>query len=314
MFDMQGGYDNWLLQLSPSRRKFLVVTEDGNGHIIHQQDYIEFQYGKRSSEISRELFGRRFADILIDETGTISFDENGPRLKLVLSDNIKDSAMRLLGRVAEAVIVRRCNEIPDVNYKFFNKARRLRSWRKTADKYKAIGTGLLTTQQRYPRKYNPTDPQRDIIWIDDTGRVAFAKGGSQISGIEAGLQIKVSTDGKKYILEDLLKQRYEVPLVYFPINNDFDFLAEKLYIRGASVRDTDGNARLLRIGEDFINVKAIDPEAYEEVKSYEGLCFGLIDGDFTVDDLIETAYGNSDLKKAIMDESLGQYVNNSAMI
>lgn len=304
----------WTPQDHFSDPRILVVTTDGNGKIIHQQDYYEYQYGNRSREISLEVFGQKFADILIDQTGTIQFDENGPRLAMALSANIKDSAMRLLGRIAEAVIVRRCNEGPDINYKYFNKARQVSSWHKTADKYKAIGTGLLTTQQLYPGKYNPTDPQRDIVWIGKDGKLAFSGGGTKIAGTVAGLQIKVSTVGKDYILDDLLRQRYEVPMVYFPINNDFDYLAGKLYEKHATVEQY-GYVRPLVIDKDFINVKSIDPGAFDEVKSYEGLCMGLLDGDFTLNDLLNFAYREkkATLKKAIMDETLEKFMNNSAV-
>ena len=35
----------------------------------------------------------------------------------------------------------------------------------TAKKFEALGTGLESTKRAYPRHYNPSDPQRDIIWV-----------------------------------------------------------------------------------------------------------------------------------------------------
>ena len=65
--------------------------------------------------------------------------------------------MALLGKIAEAVLVRRCQEDP--------------------------------------KRYNPSDTQRDIIWVDDEGVPALMKGSSAMVGIEAGLQVKVSLHG-----------------------------------------------------------------------------------------------------------------------
>ena len=47
-------------------------------------------------------------------------------------------------------------------------------------------------------------------------------GSSAMAGIEAGLQVKVSLYGIGYMVDDLTSNRYEVPMVYFPINNDFE--------------------------------------------------------------------------------------------
>lgn len=35
-----------------------------------------------------------------------------------------------------------------------------------ADSFQAIGTGLYSTKRNHPKKFNYTDPQRDIIWIN----------------------------------------------------------------------------------------------------------------------------------------------------
>ena len=35
---------------------------------------------------------------------------------------------------------------------------------KTADKFWALGTGLNYTKINYPKIYNPSDTQRDIVW------------------------------------------------------------------------------------------------------------------------------------------------------
>lgn len=131
------------------------------------------------------------------------------------------------------------------------------------------------------KKYNISDPQRDVIWLNENGQVAMMNGSSNIAGLEAGLQIKVSQDGAAYFLNDLINIRYEVPVVYFDICNDFDSVAEKLYLARYTKR-IDG----LIIGEDFIKVSAIDFNAYNEVLFYVDLIKALIDGRITPEKLI----------------------------
>ncbi|MDU5818259.1 MAG: hypothetical protein E6Z52_16110, partial [Staphylococcus sp.] len=66
---------------------------------------------------------------------------------------------------------------------------------------------------------------------------------SKNSGNPAGLQIKVSRDGFNYVYrKDIARSKYEVPLVYFDLGNDFQDLANAIY------RDD----RNVDIGYDFI--------------------------------------------------------------
>lgn len=275
--------------------QFRVAVFNGSGNIIATQDYMEFQYGKRDYRISLPLYGRAFVDILVDDLGTIQFDENGPQLRELLLANPQKSIMNLLGRIAEAVIVRECDNDPEINRLFLSRARRINTHRTNAVRFKAIGTGLLSTKRLYPRRYNPSDTQRDIVWIDENEKLALMRGSNNRAGIEAGLQIKASSNGMNYILDDLLSLRYEAPLVYFPIYNDFDQIADVLY------RKTNGE---INIGEDFIDVRALDTGAFEEVKSYLPLTEALINGDIDLDELVREAYGNTTLKNAVLAEAL----------
>lgn len=284
-----------------------VVLQDGEGKILAAQDYYDYQYGERDNKISILYYGRKLADILIEQTGTITFRNNIPALSFVLDVDPQKSSMRLLGRVAEAVIVRRCNENEKLNWRYFNVARMYGSWRKTAKRFKAIGTGLLSTSSHYPKQYNPGDTQRDIVWIDEDEHVALMKGSSRMSGIQAGLQIKVSTLGYNYIYNDLLVHRYEVPLVYFPLRNDFDRLANDLYKNRVQIYDNElKHTRPIEIGKDFINIRTIDPEAFDEVRSYEKMCFALMNGNLSAEELVYTAYHSGDvqLQNAILDTTL----------
>ncbi len=170
--------------------------------------------------------------------------------------------MNILGKVAEAVIVRRCKEIPRINQVWLTcarRARRLLSFREVQG-YTAIGTGLLSTKRQHPRLFSPSNEQQDIEWIDKEENPVLVVKGPRNARVTAGLQVKTSTDGCSYVYPFLLNHRYIVPLVYFGVGryNDFDKVAWKLYRDG--LIDSD------RVGIDFINANAVDSEAYDEVR------------------------------------------------
>lgn len=84
-------------------------------------------------------------DILYDELGMIKYEENKLMIKVLLELNPMQTVMKILGKIAEAVIVRRCNEDEELNKKWLSIARGKKTKRKTADKFKAVGTGLKST-------------------------------------------------------------------------------------------------------------------------------------------------------------------------
>ena len=284
----------------------IVGLVDGQGNLITSQPYNEFQYGRRSIDIVVPIRGGRLIEILQDEIGNISYDENRLILKQIFVSNVNITAMTLLGKIAEAVIVRRCMEDEKLNRLLFSLARRKSAREYNARRFKAIGTGLKATQRVFPERYNPSDPQRDIIWVNDEGVPALMAGSSAIAGIEAGLQVKVSLQGIRYVGDDLLARRYEVPMVYFPINNDFekvvDYLAKQ---RKAYVLDpATGEYRDIHIGEDFVDIRAYDYDAFEEVKDYYPIVHALLRGDIELVDLVDIAYGNGTLENTVLMTAL----------
>ena len=265
----------------------LIAVTNGNGEIIQSQPYQEFVNGPRNLEILNVYLGSKLLSILVDDLNIISFNDNKFVLKTIL-ENSNITTMKLLGKVAEAVVVRRCRENLENNLTWLSIARKKSARVKTATKYIAYGTGLVDTQKKYPQKYNYSDPQRDIIWIGNQGKLALMKGSTTTSGLVAGIQIKVSRNGGAYILDDLIQNRYEVPLVYFDICNDFDNIANKLYKKGKGQI----------VGYDFVQAKAIDYDAYSEVAYYEDLVRAIVTGKLTIEDL---AYRNEyPVKSAIM--------------
>ena len=151
-----------------------------------------------------------------------------------------------------------------------------------------------------------SDTQRDIIWVDEDGTPALMSGSTLVSGIEAGLQVKVSLCGIKYMVDDLETNRYEVPMVYFPINNDFEKIVGKLIKdKKTFVFDPDtGEYRGVNIGEDIVDIRAYDYDAFEEVKDYYPIIVDLIKGDIEIADLVDIARGNGVLQNMVMTAAL----------
>lgn len=280
-----------------------VALIDGDGHIIALQPYYDYQYGKRDLKILLPAYGRRLGEILVDETGSIRFEDNKWKLAEIITIDSSVASMNLLGKIAEAVIVRECADNPEENYEWFQRARRAKAQRRTAKKFHAIGTGLNSTKTRFPKRYNPSDPQRDIIWVDDDGIPALMFGGNGNSGIEAGVQVKVSLDGRRYILNDLLNRRYEVPLVYFPLRNDFDRIVDEIS-RKTIIDPYTKVQRYIVPGEDFIDVKAVSPEIFEEIRAYLPLVRALIDGELTAWDIVNESTHNPLLQNAVVSSVL----------
>lgn len=284
--------------------ELIVGLVDGDGNLISSQSYDEYQYGKRSSEIIIPVRGRQLLTILQDDLGKIHYEDNRLVLKHILTPDINVSAMTLLGKIAEAVLVHRCNEDDMVNKNLFQIARRKNAYASTLGRFKAIGTGLKETRKNYPKRYSTSNPQRDIIWVDKDGTPALMNGGSYMSGITAGLQIKVSLRGINYVLQDLINQRYEVPMVYFPLNNDYEHILARLEreTRTSILDPQTGEYRRIRPEEDFVDIRAYDHDAYEEVKDYYPLVNALLEGNIVPADLVDIAIQHRDpvLKNTVM--------------
>lgn len=283
--------------------RLIVAVEDGDGEVVFKQPYSEYAQGNRDIEITSYTSGRKLFDILVDELGYIRYDDNKFAFKYVIESNINRSVMRLLGKIAEAIIVRDCRKFEEVNKKWFSIARRKRTKRSTASRYIALGTGLLYTKNKYATFYNPGDPQRDIIWVNPETKATSIMPQDRITeATVAGLQIKVSTNGISYVYPEVINGRYEVPLVYFDLNRDFDEIAQRLYEKRRDVV----------IGEDFINVRAVDFEEYEELVDYMELVRGLITRRINPDYLINIQGQNDEiLRTAILSSTLEEVqINN----
>lgn len=275
--------------------ELVVGLVNGDGKLLISQPLNEFLNGKKSIPILNIYSGKKLFDILVDDLGVIHYKDNKVALTTIFQMDFNNTAMRLLGKIAEAVIVRRCHEDENINKQWFSLARRKNARMDTAQKFEAIGTGLKKTKDIWPQRYNPSDPQRDIIWVNrNKGFVANMKGSTQLASIEAGLQVKVSGDGASYFLNDLYNIRYEVPVVYFDINNDFESVASKLF----EYRQKRNKSNVY-INEDLIAARAIDFEAFQEVCNYVELVLALLERRLKPEDLVNEAEKYPPLKNAV---------------
>ena len=171
--------------------------------------------------------GSQILSIFVN-SGIIIFEENGAFLNFVIQESSKRTVMSQLGKVAEAVVVRRCSESEDINYRMFCIATGKKAHRETAKKFEAIGTGLLDTRIKHNQHYNPQDMQRDIIFVNKSDiPPALMSNATTSAGKYAGLQVKTSDDIIRYILSDVVKGRYSVPIICFPVK---DLNIEPYYI------------------------------------------------------------------------------------
>lgn len=276
-----------------------IVVSDGNGQIICSQPYDEFTYGTKDIEIQKIMYGRQLYDLLVDELNVIRYSENGTLiLGVILQSDINRTAMQLLGRIAEAIIVRNCHNNIIINQEYFSIARQKRAKEKTARKFYALGTGLNYTKINYPKHYNPSDTQRNIVWTNDVGELAIMKNQDRYSTTSAkiaGLQIKATKNGIKYVLPDIIQGRYDVPIIYFDIENDYHKILAKVY------KDTN-----VDIEYDIIHPNAIDPRGYEEFLHYVDLVYAMVDGKLHPADLVIGADKSDDIlmKNALLSTTL----------
>lgn len=277
-----------------------IVISNGDGTIIHTQPYDEFAYGTKDIKIQTLMYGRKLYDILVDDLGVIRFNENGKViLGIIRQRDINRTAMQLLGKIAEAIIVKNCRNDCVVNKKYFSIARKKQAKQDTANNFLALGTGLNDTQKNYKKHYNPSDPQRDIVWITkDSNELAIMKNQdkqSTTSAKIAGLQIKATKNGITYVLPDIIKDRYDVPIIYFDIENDYHKIVRKIY------KETN-----IDIKNDIIHPNEIDPRGYEEFLNYVDIVYAMVNDKLLPEDLVIRADNSNDevMKNALLSTTL----------
>lgn len=104
--------------------QLIIAATDGNGKIIASQPYYEFLNERKNLEILNYYTGEKLFDILYDDLDIVGYENNKLAIKIVYQMNPVQTTMSLLGKIAEAVIVRRCHEDEEINRKWLSIARR----------------------------------------------------------------------------------------------------------------------------------------------------------------------------------------------
>lgn len=264
--------------------KLVVAKMRPDGSIDHSsiQPLDQWQRGPRDLDLMRHGYGHELLDILTTELNLVSVKDGLLSSNIVIvtsEEDVRTRVMQLLGRIAEALIVRSCNSEVNANRRWGQIARRGANPHRTLDQYIAIGTGLETTRRNYLSKFQPNDTQRDVIWVHHKliRRELEMLVSGQRAGYAAGLQLKVSMDGFRYIYStDIRRAKYEVPLVYFDLCNDYFKLTNAIYRED----------RQFEPGVDLVRGKDIDPAIHDRLCSYWWLTEKLVRGQMTIDELV----------------------------
>jgi|GEM_PF-6656220 len=282
----------------------------------------------------------RVSGILLN-SGIIRFQENSALLNFAIQESQNRTIMSQLGKVAEAIIVKRCADLEETNYRLFCIATGKRARRETARQFEACGTSLIDTKTFHARHYNPQDTQRDIIFINSSDKIAFMSNATSVAGKCAGLQIKTSNNIINYVVHDIIDDRYCVPIICFPLmafpNTVFKTFEEEIVevkIYDALIQKITGKKtyidRLLRshriFFENYTNkknifesrlydllsniifdIKDIDLGAFEELLYIKGIIELLVQGRIYPDDLLKESEA---LKSALLSIGLS-YVSPS---
>lgn len=288
------------MELELTRQSPLVIAvQNNNGLLVPVQGLDQFLYGTRDLRILCYLHGQALFDILYDDHGFIRYSDNKFALNKIIESDNNRTIMSIMGKVGESVVVRRCVQYQSMNLMWMRIASGKQVQRGTAMRYRAVGTGFKSTQRNYPKVYNPDDTQRDIIWLDDQGYHYQMTGSNSTGGLDAGLQVKVSTNGMQYVYDDVLNAVYEVPLVYFDLNNDYGLVFRRVQ---QELANQGKDSRYLH--NWFISGRDIDPDAYDEIEYYTDMVRALVRGRLSVDDLINRAERFPSFGSAVMAGAL----------
>ncbi|MFB6367171.1 hypothetical protein ACFCP7_24610 [Paenibacillus elgii] len=286
-----------------------VAVIDEAGEIKVKQRYDEFRnLETRDIKIITSLKGKKLFESLM-ELKQIS-SKNG-KLQFNYFDahpNEEDtSASILMGKVAELIILNRC--IKDkMNRKYAKVARNGKRETKSLDSY-------LPVTASKENDLNTNDSQIDIFWVkkpqngeEDTEKEFLLKLDSDNL---AGLQVKFSTNGLNYIFPFLRDKKYNVPMMYFGIKDDYDEIRSKMYkhIESSDTFKLKKKKEISEyIDERFVNMKSFDRDAFDEAENFYPMIKKLVKGKMKIDDLLDG--------EKIIKQSLTNYIfeSNSELI
>lgn len=286
-------YENAPFEISD---RLIVVALDDKKNIRHIQqlkDYLE----KPSIQIAMSSHGASLLDVLTKENYLTLNQAGEPGLKFMSTGNHHGDATKLLGSIAEALIVQECNNNAHFNRALARHARGSSELSDIPDGYIAIATGSFQTKLHHRTHYNPNDTQRDIIWVDkddvalQLDSISPSKNKNSVK--PAGLQIKASYDFRN-VLRNI--EKYAYPVVYFDMNDDWHEL--NTAVTNLNRNDMANAITLIKPDDVLHYIK-------DRLKSYHQIIVALLKGECSMKQLIEEAnYKN--------DSALGSVLDNAA--
>ncbi len=274
-----------------------ISVHDSQGDVRYAQNYSDY-LSNPNADIQIGIYGPSLIQILIQE----SYINEKLQLNHILTNDPHGDASRLIGSIAESLVVDWCNRYPDVNRTLGTYARSGQRETKTLDRYIAVATDSLRTKALYRQYYNPKDTQRDILWVDkddtDNQLLAITPGQSRSSAKPAGLQVKASHDGMKYVFPNI--EDYHYPILYFDLNGDWGVVRK-------AIMETHKTSILIHPDE-------IQREIKSTLKGYFDIVVKVINRELSIERVIQDAkyYGDSvlstGLDTAYVNDSISQII------
>lgn len=270
-------YENNPFEISD---RVIVVALDKDNNIRHIQRLKE-HLDKPDIRIAMSSHGASLLDVLTKEN-YLTLDKTGaPTLKFYSTGNHQGDATKLLGSIAEALIVQECNNNSEFNRDLAKHARGGSKLSNFPDGYIAIATGSYQTKIKHRQHYNPNDTQRDIIWVDKNDVTlqldSLSLNRSKSSVRPAGIQVKASYDYRN-VLRNI--EQYSYPIVYFDMNNDWDYLHATI----ANLNRDMGDRAISLVRHDDV-LRYIK----DRLRKYHQIIVALLSGECTIQQLIEEA-------------------------
>lgn len=253
-----------------------VIVEGVDGEVRYSQGLSDYLL-KPSIDLQISTYGNTLLDVLIEE----SYISENFTFKQILTRDAHADATRLIGSIAESLVVNLCNSHPEVNRILGKYARFGRLPHKKLDDYVAVATGSMRAKSYFPQHYNPCDTQRDIIWVerDNTDNQLLCISSSNGVGAKpAGLQVKASHNGLRYVVGNI--EDYHYPVLYFDLNDDWGEVQKSVFERHKDAT--------------LINPSEIQHEIKHILKGYFDIVVALLRGETTIMRIIQESRWKGD--------------------
>jgi len=262
-----------------------IVVEGSQGEVRHSQTLQSF-LTEPSINVQMAAYGNTLLDILTEE----SYISENLAFKYIITGNVHADATRIIGSIAESLVVNLCNSNPEINRTLGMYARLGKRPHKTLDDYVAVATGSMRTKNLYQQHYNPTDTQRDVIWVekDNTENQLLCideRKNNKTGAKPAGLQVKASHDGINYVLPSI--ENYHYPVLYFDLNGDWGEV-QKALLLGAKQAT-------------LINPDELRNDIKNTLKGYFNIVVALLNNQISIQRIIEECkyYGDSNITSGL---------------